>query len=166
MERKFEIAARKHALSSAVVDSLTSPTLVGPFFRKVGVSISAFDCFGKGSHRKRGYFAGFWLTARLWLLVIVAVANCENPDNDFLENLPELPHQPLTFCFPKRTFGIKTVVERCFQASWFQRWTWLHYNEAKDSVHCHLCLKAVKLKHIAFKIGDDAAFVSSDNPQV
>ncbi len=72
-------------------------------------------------------------------------------DQDFLGNLPELPHQPLTFSFPKRTFGKKTRVERCFQASWFQRWTWLLYN---------LCLKAVKLKHITFKKGDDAAFVS------
>ncbi len=81
-------------------------------------------------------------------------------DQDFLGNLPELPHQPLTFSFPKRTFGKKTRVERCFQASWFQRWTWLHYNEAKDTVHCHLCLKAVKLKHITFKKGDDAALVS------
>ncbi len=26
-------------------------------------------------------------------------------DQDFLGNLPELPHQPLTFSFPKRMFG-------------------------------------------------------------
>ena len=55
----------------------------------------------------------------------------------------------------------RRVVERSCQSSWFKTWTWLHYNEAKDSVHCHLCLKTVKFKHISVNPGDDdTAFVS------
>ncbi len=80
-------------------------------------------------------------------------------ENGILDNLPESPHQPSSFSFPKRKFGKKTVLERSFQASWFKRWTWLHYNEAEDCVRCFLCLKAVKLNHIAAK-NNDAAFVS------
>ncbi len=80
-------------------------------------------------------------------------------EKNLLGNLPESPHQPLSFNFPKRKFGRKTILERSFQASWFDRWTWLHYNEAEDCVHCFLCLKAVKLNHVAAK-KDEAAFVS------
>ncbi len=80
-------------------------------------------------------------------------------EKNLLDNLPESPHQPLSFNFPKRKFGKKTILERSFQASWFDRWTWLHYNEAEDCVHCFLCLKAVKLNHVAAK-KDEAAFVS------
>ncbi len=80
-------------------------------------------------------------------------------EKNLLDNLPESPHQPLSFNFSKRKFGKKTILERSFQASWFDRWTWLHYNEAEDCVHCFLCLKAVKLNHVAAK-KDEAAFVS------
>ncbi len=75
------------------------------------------------------------------------------------ESLPETPHQPASFSFPKRDFGKR---KRSFQASWFHSWSWLHYNEAKDCVFCHLCCKAIKEKHIVLKPGaTDAAFVSS-----
>ena len=72
--------------------------------------------------------------------------------------LPETPHQPETFSFPKRDFGKR---KRSFQGSWFRSWSLLHYSEASDSVLCHLCCKAVKEKHITVKPGaTDAAFVS------
>ena len=41
--------------------------------------------------------------------------------------LPSVPHQPKSFDFPKRSFGKKVIVKRSFQASWFDRWSWLHY---------------------------------------
>ena len=59
------------------------------------------------------------------------------------ENLPEissLPHQPTAFSFPKRSFGKKNVSLRSFQASWFRQWPFLHYDEARDVVHCHTCV--------------------------
>ena len=38
--------------------------------------------------------------------------------------LPSVPHQPKSFDL---SFGKKVVVKRSFQASWFDRWSWLHY---------------------------------------
>ena len=34
------------------------------------------------------------------------------------------------------------VVERSFQASWFQKWKWLLYDESNDLVFRHKCMKA------------------------
>ena len=57
--------------------------------------------------------------------------------------VPSVPHQPpSTYKFPKRIFGKNRVVERSFQASWFQKWKWLHYDEANDLAFCHTCMKA------------------------
>ena len=58
-------------------------------------------------------------------------------------SVPLTPHQPSTsYKFPKRSFGKNRVVERSFQASWFHKWKWLHYNELDDLVFCHVCMKA------------------------
>ena len=52
--------------------------------------------------------------------------------------LPSAPHQPKSFDFPKRSFGKKVIVKRSFQASWFDRWSWLHYIENNVMVlHVH-----------------------------
>ena len=56
--------------------------------------------------------------------------------------LPEKPHQPRAFHFPKREYGKKSVVRRSFQTAWFDKWPCLHYREENDSVLCHTCLKA------------------------
>ena len=54
-----------------------------------------------------------------------------------------VPHQPpASYKFPKKSFGKNRVVERSFQASWFQKWKWLHYDESNDLVFCHICMKA------------------------
>ena len=81
-------------------------------------------------------------------------------EDTLLSGLPDSPNQPMTFSFPVRDYGKKTVVKRSFQASWFSSWKWLHYNEAEDCVHCHLCLTAVKQKLVNLTPGDDSAFVS------
>ena len=52
--------------------------------------------------------------------------------------VPSEPHQPLAFKFPKKTFGKKSPVTRCFQPSWFKQWPFLYYNEPLD-VPCHTC---------------------------
>ena len=58
--------------------------------------------------------------------------------------LPEAPHQPTeSFSFPKRQFGKTKVVKCACQASWFRSWSWLHYDEMKDTVLCYLCWKAI-----------------------
>ena len=90
-------------------------------------------------------------------------SNVFNRESEVIETLPDRPHQPKSYSFPKKTFGKSRTVEHSCNSSWFQTWTWLHYNEAKDSLHCHTCCLAVKVKHIAIKPGaTDAAFVSEN----
>ena len=52
------------------------------------------------------------------------------------------PHQPRSFNYPTRTFGKKNPVKRAFRGAWFERWSWLHYDEASDMAFCFLCRKA------------------------
>ena len=62
-------------------------------------------------------------------------------------DLPPARHQPSRcFVFPKRTFGKKNVVWRSFQQSWFNQWTWLHYDEANDVTYCHTCVTSNSLR--------------------
>ena len=34
----------------------------------------------------------------------------------------------------------KRLVWQSFQQSWFNQWTWLHYDEANDLAYCHICV--------------------------
>lgn len=56
--------------------------------------------------------------------------------------LPDEPHQPKGYNFPKREFGQKNPVRRAFQSSWFSKWPWIHYDEALDSAFCFTCARA------------------------
>ena len=47
-----------------------------------------------------------------------------------------------SFKLPKHEFGKKNIAERSFQAQWFNRWTWLHYEETMYRVFCSTCIKA------------------------
>ncbi len=58
-----------------------------------------------------------------------------------MEGESDIGHQPATFTFPKRSFGVKKPVLRSFQSEWFKQWSFLHYDEAKDVVYCLLCSK-------------------------
>ena len=49
-----------------------------------------------------------------------------------IPDLPDSANQPTSHNFPKKSFGKKTVVERSFQATWFNTWKWLHYDETND----------------------------------
>ena len=46
--------------------------------------------------------------------------------------------------------------------NWFKQWTFLHYDEAKDLVHCYTCLLCFKEKQLR-SANADPAFVSSLN---
>ena len=69
----------------------------------------------------------------------VMAARCSSADRETIDNKS---HQPRAFFFPKREFGVTTVVRRSFQPSWFDKWPWLHYCEDSDSVFCFTCMKA------------------------
>jgi len=62
-------------------------------------------------------------------------------------DIPDLslqPFQPRNIHFPYRTFGKSAPVNPSFQATWFSRFNWLHYDSTNDSVRCFTCCKAVK----------------------
>ena len=68
-------------------------------------------------------------------------------------------HQPADFNYPSRCFGVKKAVYRSFQPSWFKRWPFLHYDEARDVVFCHTCWTGVHRHHLKTSKSEDA-FVS------
>ena len=61
-----------------------------------------------------------------------------------VRNVPDKPFQPRHLSFPPRSFGKTSPVSRSFQASWFNHFTWIHYNVGLDGAFCFTCCKAVK----------------------
>ena len=58
--------------------------------------------------------------------------------------VPDKPFQPTQIQFPRREFGKSAPVRRSFQATWFNRFKWLHYDVGRDAAYCFICCKAVK----------------------
>ena len=73
------------------------------------------------------------------------------------------PNQPPQFDFPKREFGKTKPVKRVFQAQWFKKWKWLHYDCSRDLVFCHICISALKGGMLNRSVGNvkDSAFLFS-----
>ena len=71
---------------------------------------------------------------------------------------PPVPHQPINFTYPKKQFGTKNIL-RSSQANFFFKWPFLHYNESRDLVYCHVCMVAVQTNRLKGR-NADAAFVS------
>ena len=66
--------------------------------------------------------------------------------------LPESPNQPV-LSFPMRTFGSQ---QRAFRASWYSKYSWLHYQESSDSVLCFYCCVAERRGLLIAGSKDDA----------
>ncbi len=67
----------------------------------------------------------------------------EKPSKCSIPTLPEKPHQPLDFKFPKRLFGKAKPVQCSAQSRWFSAWPFLHY-EGIDAMFCHPCVTAAR----------------------
>ena len=65
--------------------------------------------------------------------------NTETPPT--VISLPDEPHQPKNYEFPKRSFGHTNPTMRAFQGSWFSKWPWLHYDASLDLAFCFTCAK-------------------------
>ena len=76
---------------------------------------------------------------------------------------PEKPHQPKAFTFPIRSFGKKQVVQRSFKPTWFDKWNWIHYNEALDATFCHVCARAEEEGKLKAN-SKDLLFIQKDSP--
>lgn len=91
------------------------------------------------------------------------MATCEGSSNtDFnIAEIPDIPfHPPVTFTFHKREFGKTKRVKSLCQHSWFSKWKWLHYNEDKDAVFCHVCVSALKQKKMQTSHSSNPFFIS------
>ena len=71
----------------------------------------------------------------------------------------EGPHQPRSGSFPSRAFGKTKVVNRSFQSKWFDKYKWLHYDEAQDAAYCYTCKTAEEQNKLRTKY-KDLAFIS------
>lgn len=65
--------------------------------------------------------------------------------------------QPSNMVFPKTIFGKK---ERSFNASWFAKFPWIHYDIQKDSVFCYTCMTACTKGHKTVSNNRDPAFMT------
>ncbi len=68
----------------------------------------------------------------------------QKPAKCAIPSLPEKPHQPLSFKFPKRSFGKAKPVQCSAQSRWFSTWPFLHCDESIDAMFCHPCVTAKK----------------------
>ena len=60
---------------------------------------------------------------------------------DRWSNLSE-PFQPHSFIFPERKYKTQ---KQAFNASWFERYPWLHYDIATNSAFCFTRIKAERI---------------------
>ena len=74
------------------------------------------------------------------------------------DNKPDLP---LHLNFPKREFGKAKIVKRAFQAQWFGKWRWIHYDRCRDLAFCNTCITALKTGKMSVSKGNvkDLAFL-------
>ena len=66
--------------------------------------------------------------------------------SEILPDIGENPNQPIKYNFPKQALCAKEVTNRSFHPQWFQKWSWIHYDEACDIVFCSICEKAARSK--------------------
>lgn len=71
-------------------------------------------------------------------------------------DLGDKPFQPRDFNFPSVAFGVKNVVCRSFQASWFASWEWLHWDTKTERAFCHTCCTAARKKLLTAGCADGA----------
>ena len=77
--------------------------------------------------------------------VVTSQVESEQPTSfSSTQTCPDKANQPANYKFPKCHFGKTKLVSRSFQLQWFQKWKWLHYDEARDLAFCHICSTAVR----------------------
>ena len=66
------------------------------------------------------------------------------------------PYHPRRVSFPKVSFGRSSITVRSFQAVWFDKWKWLHWDNSTESVYSHICLRALRAGTLQCKTVDQA----------
>ena len=80
---------------------------------------------------------------------------------DDICDIPDKPYQPHHLLLPLRKFGKSSPVYRAFQVSWFNRFSWIHYDVPRDAVFCFVCCKATKEKKLKVNGLTEATFLRS-----
>ncbi len=70
-------------------------------------------------------------------------------------------HQPSVFKFPQHQVGKTSVVKRSFQRKWFDRWSWLHYDEDQDLAFCFTCIGAYQKNYLQSAHSLEQTFIST-----
>ena len=65
------------------------------------------------------------------------------------------PNQSREFELPPRHFG-KEEAGRTFQPHWFDKYSWIHYDQDRDAAFCHVCINALKENMISSNKAEDA----------
>ena len=78
---------------------------------------------------------------------------------DDVHDVPNETFQPTHIALPRREFGISAPVRRSFQATWFNRFKWLHYDVGQDSAFCFVCCKAVKERKVRLSSYTEQSFL-------
>ena len=66
------------------------------------------------------------------------------------------PNQPREFKFPSPHFGKEEEAGRTFQPHWFDKYSWIHYDQDSDAAFCHVCINALKKNMISSNKAEDA----------
>ena len=82
--------------------------------------------------------------------------------------IDESPNQPRTISFPKQQFGTSKIVLRAFNPAWFNKSSWLHWDDSSKKNFCYTCVSAktlivvIVMPHLllqGFKIGKILLFL-------
>jgi len=89
----------------------------------------------------------------IWLLVTV------NSCLSLVQTIKQA--SPYSLIFQSVTFGKTKIVRRAFQAQWFGKWRWLHYDCSWDLAFCHTCISAFRTGKLKLSSGivKDSAFL-------
>ena len=78
------------------------------------------------------------------LLMCEARGDDCGPSSSFAEScagnliaIDDKPCQPRLKSYPKRSFGLKSVTYRSFRVAWYNKWKWIHYDQALDKAFCY-----------------------------
>ena len=90
---------------------------------------------------------------------------CGSMSDISLTEVGDKLYQSPYYQFPRREFGHKNVERRSFQAVWFRKWPWLHYDHLWDLAFCNTCFHAIKsgaIKITATGTGKKWSFVTHE----
>ena len=80
-----------------------------------------------------------------------------------IPDLPDSLNQPISYSFPLKLFGKKTIMEHSFQAVWFKlKDGYIMVSKMNNKVYCFYCAKGFKEKKLKSPNAEPRAPIVSD----